>query len=284
MEKKVGSGENMSNYPQDMDELVKELDSMSLEELKEEFGILYSDMDEHSFDGDLLKIYLDAIERKDPQPPVMDAQTSYEHFLKRLKAQEREDRKRRRFHSLLKTAVIAAVIAALLAASVAVAYAKGFDLFDRIARWTAETFGFSSEGMSNKDGVELPPELLGMKEALEQGSLSSDYLPTYWPEGYEQIKVASVEGPEVNTITGAFGESGKRIVLSYIHLLSETPKESYNIDDQSLELHEHNGIKFHVMTNADRFLAVWILNNVECRLSGVESYEELIKILDSIGG
>lgn len=283
MKEKVGSSKNMSNYPQDMDELVKELDSMSLEELKEEFGILYSDMDEHSFDGDLLKIYLDAIERKDPQPPVMDAQTSYEHFLKRLKAQEREDRKRRRFHGLLKTAVIAAVIAALLAASVAVAYAKGFDLFDRIARWTAETFGFSSEGSSDNGDVNLPPELVGIKEALEQDSISPDYLPTYWPEGYEQSQVISSEGPEVNTISGMFGESGNRIVLSYIQFLSGTPNTSYNIDNQSLDFYEHNGIKFHVMTNTDKFLAVWTLDNVECRISGVESYEELIKILDSIG-
>ena len=284
MESKVGSGENMSNYPQDMDELVKELDSMSLEELKEEFGILYSDMDEHSFDGDLLKIYLDAIERKDPQPPVMDAQTSYEHFLKRLKAQEREGRKRRRFHSLLKTAVIAAVIAALLAASVAVAYAKGFDLFDRIARWTAETFGFSSEGMSDKDSAKLPPQLQGLKEELAQYSLGSFYLPSYWPEGYEQSQVISAEGPEVNTISGMFGESGNRIVLSYIQFLSGTPDTTYSIDNQTLEFYEHNGIKFHVMTNEDLFLAVWSSENIECRISGVESYEELIKILNSIGG
>lgn len=284
MEEKVGSSKNMSNYPQDMDELVKELDSMSLEEIKEEFGILYSDMDEHSFDGDILKIYLDAIERKDPQPPIMDAQTSYEHFLKRVKAQEREDRKRRRFHGLLKTAVIAAVIAALLAASVAVAYAKGFDLFDRIARWTAETFGFSSEGKSDKNSVELPPELLGMKEKLNQYNIDSDYLPTYWPEGHELSRITSTENPDSNTVGGAFGEPESRIILSYVIFQSGKPEMSYNIDDQSLELYEHNGIQFHVMTNADKFLAVWTADNVECRLSGVESYEELIKILDSIGG
>lgn len=284
MESKVGSGENMSNYPQDMDELVKNLDSMSLEELKEEFGILYSDMDEHSFDGDLLKIYLDAIERKDPQPPVMDAQTSYEHFLKRLKAQEREGRKRRRFHGLLKTAVIAAVIAALLAASVAVAYAKGFDLFDRIARWTAETFGFSSEGSSDKDSVELPQQLLGLKEELKQYGIDANQLPTYWPEGYEQSQITSSNGPESNTIIGAFGDPENRVVLSYIQFLSGTLDTTYNIDDQSLEFYEHNGIKFHVMTNEDKFLAVWISENIECHISGVESYENLIKILDSIGG
>ena len=58
---------------------------------------------------------------------------------------------------------------------------------------------------------------------------------------------------------------------------------TYNIDDQSPGLHEHNGIEYRTMTNAGKYLAVWTADNIECRISGVESYEELIKILDSIG-
>lgn len=156
MDGKAGPGENVSNNPHDMDELAKELDSMSVEDLKEEFRILVSEMDEDSSCGDLLELYLDTIARKEPQPQSMDAQTSYEHFLKRIKA---KDKKRHSLRVLLRAGIIAAVIAALMAASVAVAYAKGFDLFDRIARWTAETFGLSSEGASGKNGTEVPPRM-----------------------------------------------------------------------------------------------------------------------------
>ncbi len=284
MEDKAGSGKNISNDPHDMDELAKELDSMSVEELKEELEILLSEMDEDSFDGDLLDVYLDAIERKDPQPPVMDAQTSYEHFLKRLKARDWKEMRHHRFRDALKAGIIAAVIAALLAGTVAVAYARGIDLFGRIARWTVETFGFSSAGAAGKAGAELPPQLQGMQEALETYGIGADFLPTYWPEGYEQSQIISSDDPEMNMISGAFGEKGNRIVLSYLNFQSGTPEASYSIDEEKYPPYVHNGIRFYVTTNEGGYLAVWYQGSVEGSLSGVSSYEELIKILDSIGG
>lgn len=281
MDGKVGPGENVSNYPHDMDELAKELDSMSVEDLKEEFNILLSEMDENSSCGELLDLYLDAISRKEPQPQHMDAQTSYEHFLKRMNA---KGKKRRSSRALLKVGIVAAVVAALMVVSVAVAYAKGFDLFDRIAHWTAEAFGFSSSGSLIKSGTELPPQLQGMKEALTPYGIGSDYLPTYWPEGYKESKITCTEGPESNMILGTFEKNENCIILSYVQLLSGIPRSLYNIDDQSLKYYEHSGIKYHIMTNAEKYLAVWTSDNVECRLSGLDSYEDLIKILDSIGG
>ncbi len=281
MDAHVGPGENMSNCPHDMDELAKELDAMSVEDLREEFDILLSEMDENSSCGDLLDLYLDAIARKEPQPQDMDARTTYEHSLKRMKA---KGKRRHGSRTLVKVCIVAAVIAALLAASVIVAYAKGFDLFNRIAQWTAEAFGLSPDGTLVKTGTELPPQLQGMKEAMEQYGISSARLPTYWPEGYEQSQLYSSDSPESYIVSGAFGEGGTRIILSYIQHLSGTPKDSFNIDDQSLENYEHDGIKFHIMTNDGGFLAVWVQDTVEGSLSGVNSYEELTKILDSIGG
>ena len=280
MDGKVSPGENVSNTPHDMDKLAKELDAMSVEDLREEFDILLSEMDENSSCGELLDLYLDAISRKEPQPQHMDAQTSYEHDLKRMKA---NGKKRRSLRVLLRVGIIAAVIAALMAASVAGAYAKGFDLFDRIAHWTAEIFGLSSADASFKKS-DVPPQLQGLKEIMEQYGINSSYLPTYWPEGYEQSKITSSDNPESYMILGTFGEEGNRIILSYVQLMPGTSKNLYNIDDQSLEFYEHNGIKYHIMTNEGGYLAVWTQASVEGCISGVSSYEELIKILDSIGG
>lgn len=282
MDGKISSGENRPNLLRDMDELAKELDSMSVEELREEFEILWSEMDEDSFDGELLEVYLDAIDRKSPQAQHMDTRTAYKQFLKLLKDRERKGARRRSFRGVLKVGVIAAAIVALLAASVVIANAAG--LFDRIARWTAETFGFASADTSDKAGAEIPPQLQGMKEALEKYSISTDHLPTYWPEGYEQSQIIPTGDPEVIDVSGAFGESGNRIILSYIYFLSGKPEVSYNIDEEKYDPYIHNNIKFYVMTNEGGYLAVWYQGSVEGSISGVTSYEELIKILDSIGG
>lgn len=279
MDDKVRAGENMPNTPPGMDELARELDSMPVEDLREEMGILLAEMDEDSFDGELLEMYLDAIERKSPRPRHMDNDAAYELLLKRLKNEKRA--KRRGGRGILKVCLIAAAIAALLVASMAVAQGAGLDLFGRIARWTAETFGFASDRKT--DGTDIPPQLKEMGETLVEGGISTDYLPAYWPEGYEQIQLESMDDPESNRIAGAFCKDESCIILSYISFQSGRPEESYSIDVDSAELYEHDGIEFHIMTNEGEYLAVWNSGDVECRISGVESYEELIKILDSIG-
>jgi hypothetical protein len=36
------------------------------------------------------------------------------------------------------------------------------------------------------------------------------------------------------------------------------------------------------MTNVGKYLATWTVNNLECSISGLDSKEELIKMIDSI--
>ena len=144
MDGKADPGENVSNNPHDMDELAKELDSMSVEDLREEFKILVPEMDVNSSCGDLLELRLDTIAREDPQPQHVDAQTSYEYFTKRM-----NDKGKKR-HSPRSPLKVGIVFAALMVTSVVVDYANGFDLLGRIARGTAETFGPSSEEASER--------------------------------------------------------------------------------------------------------------------------------------
>ncbi len=283
MDGKISSGEKTPNLPQELDELKKELDAMPLEQLEEELEILWDEMDEDSVNQDLLDAYLDAIDRKSPSMTEADIRESYQRFLNRLEEQEPRS-KRRGFRGALKAGVIVAAVVALLAACVVIAHASWPDFFDRIARWTAETFGFAPANAADLASAELPPQLKGMKDALKQYGIGEDYLPQYWPEGYEQSKVSYTEEPMTSSITGAYGETGNRIVLTYIFFQSDIPTESYNIDNQELEIYEHNGIQFHVMKNTEKYLAVWTSGNVECRVSGLASREELLKILDSIGG
>lgn len=281
MNGRTSSSENMPNLPQDMVALAKELDSMPLEELKEEFDILFSDMDEESFDGELLEMYLDAIERKSSEAQQMDAGAPRDLDLKRDR--ERQNNGRRNFRSVIKVGVIAAAIVALMAASMAIASASGFDLFGKIARWTAETFGFAPKYTSDDD-AKIPPQLQGLKDALRQYGIGAEHLPTYWPEGYEQMELTSAVGSKFNSITGTYGKSENYIVLTYIAFLSEEPAGSYNIDEEKYTPYIHDNAKFYVMTNEGGYLAVWYQGSIEGCISGVNSYDELTKILDSIGG
>lgn len=56
----------------EMEELRESLDAMSEEDVREEFFLILCEMDEYSFDEELLNVYLDALERKarTPKQPV----------------------------------------------------------------------------------------------------------------------------------------------------------------------------------------------------------------------
>lgn len=282
MKDETYSGENMPNLPRGMDELAAQLDAMSIEEVTEELEILLADMDEDSFDGELLDVYLAAIRRKSPETRHVDTRTSYKLFSKRVKAEESKTEKRR-FRGARKAGLIAAAVIAVLVASMVAAQAAGFDLIDRIVKWTAETFGFASSASSDSD--EVPEELEGMKEALLDRGISTEYLPTYWPDGYEQSQLLITDEPEAIKINGVYGDKQNSIILSYTFLSSGSAKVlyQYNIDDSPYEVYTHNGKDFYIMTNIDKFIAVWNSETVEFRISEVSSYDELIKILDSIG-
>lgn len=281
MSSKINGHNAASNRPSDMEELARELDLMSVEELSEELEILWSEMDEDSFDGELLEIYLDAIDRKRPAPRPADSRESYRLFLKRMEGWDRKNAKQAGRRRVLKAGLIAAAVAALLVASVAVAQAAGFDLFGRIARWTSDIFEFRVSEQVPEVRV-VPPELQPIRDLLAYVDIPADCLPTYWPEEYGQTEIGYSK--DFHSVEGTFGKSPDQIRLSYRSLTHEVPGSKYCIDKDSPDLHSHNGIDFYIMTNSGFWLAAWNTDSVEASLGGVRSRDELIKILDSIGG
>ena len=292
----ISGGHNAaSSRPSDVEELVRELDLMSVEDLTEELEILWSEMDEDSFDGELLEAYLDAIDRKRPAPRPVDSRESYRLFLKRMEGWDRKSAPHAGRRRVLKAGLIAAAVAALLVASVAAAQAAGFKLFDRTAHWTSDIFEFvapeqvpedretpSELQHQTQEDREIPSELQLMRDLLVYADIPTDYLPTYWPEEYEQSEISYSRA--FHTVVGGFGKGSDQIVLSYSSLTPGVPGSRYCIDPGSPSLYTHNGIDFYIMTNSGTWLAVWNVGSVEASLGGPFSRDELIKILDSIGG
>lgn len=258
----------------------KVLDSMSAIELAEELERVYARLEERGeedFDDPLADAYLEALERKAPTPPHPDVRTSWRELM------EKTGRAGRR--STVKTALTAILVAAvLIGIAVLTAQAAGFDIFGKLARWTAETFGFTASAAPGEpDDAHTPPALQGMRTELEEYDVSITLLPSYWPDGYEEVLLRDVGDPESHNFFGAYGNKGKRIVLSYTVFFSGNNTTSFSKDDESLELYTHNKLKFYITTNDDKYVAIWNSDGMEGRVSGLESRDELIKILDSIG-
>ena len=79
----------------------------------------------------------------------------------------------------------AAVLAILLVGSVT-AQAFGLNIWEAVVKWTQETFQFGEWGRANVNN-DLP--YASLKEALEEGEITTSLTPDWFPSGYELVDI-----------------------------------------------------------------------------------------------
>lgn len=190
---------------------------------------------------------------------------------------------------LLRSGLVAAIIVVLVFCSLVAVQACGIDVFGSIARWTNETFSLTSKFAMQAEldsKAEIPEQLTALAEMLDENHISTDILPTYIPEGFEQTALSSAEMPESTIYICALERNNESIVLQYEVHHSGTFLTTYEKDGGEPEIYESNGIKFYVMSNMDQDLIVWQMDNVECsiyiRNAVSQDYQEAL--INSISG
>ena len=93
-------------------------------------------------------------------------------------------------HRLMRVAFVAAVVTVILLAGTITASAFGFDLWGTIAKWSRETFGFTSESP-----IENPEGYDSLKAALSQYGITEPLTPSWIPDGYNLSSVDVSETP-----------------------------------------------------------------------------------------
>ena len=188
---------------------------------------------------------------------------------------------------VLRTAgILAAVIAVLLATSLT-AYALGFDLWGAIASWTKETFGFRSAEYTQtavtSSKKEIPAPLTSIANEMEMHGIPTTILPSYLPDGFVErdFQYNAVTQPESLYCLLENGDSS--ITLLYTVFSENQDHLLYEKDTVDPEQYEYNGTVYYIMTNKGVYFAAWTADNIECSIAGVETYDEIIKILQSIG-
>lgn len=176
---------------------------------------------------------------------------------------------------------VAAAVAVLVIGTVT-AKAFGFDIWDALISWGRETFNIS-RGEPDGEKV-IPEELKELADVLIKNGVASKLLPSYIPEGYTAIDVGTIE-MDNSTIVSCFLEKGEgNIVLQYTVYSSEQNLADIQKNDPAPEFYEHGGRQFYIVNNYDEFDVSWVEGNVEGTIYGLSTRDELIKIIDSIGG
>ena len=188
---------------------------------------------------------------------------------------------------VLRTArIFAAVIAVLLATSLT-AYAFGFDLWGAIASWTKETFGFRSAEYTQtavpSSKKEIPTPLTSIANEMEMHGIPTTILPSYIPDGFVEMDVQYNAVTQPVSLYCLLGNGDSSITLLYTVFSENQDHLLYEKDAIDPKQYEYNGTVYYIMTNKGAYFAAWTADNIECNIAGVETYGEIIKILQSIG-
>ena len=114
------------------------------------------------------------------------------------------------------------------------------------------------------------------------GLMERDLLPTWLPEGYELLGTQFDEMSSYTYFGVLLGRGESRLTISYQLYLEDKPDIAYQKDEGVPEEYVAGGQLHYIMTNAGKYLCVWVNDHVECFIAGADSREELIKIIDSI--
>lgn len=186
-------------------------------------------------------------------------------------------------------AIAAAIIIVFVLGSTITAYAFKYNLWEAIAGWTSETFRFTYSADSKEENIS-PSHTANnagantdLQAVLDEYKITNKLVPKYLPEGFELTELKAIDmgmGGIIN-FSAAYVKDERTIV---IHITKNmTQSGAYHEKDEGdPEIYNAGGIKHYIMTNMGNYKAVWVNGHFECGICGLESKEELIKMIDSI--
>jgi hypothetical protein len=275
--------ENQSAEHERAGQILSQLAARSTEQLEQELTELMladSDSDEVL---DLIDAYFAELEKRDPCKAGISAEASlrdfhekYDFLFPEPSGEQHTQSRRPRFRRSLLVAAVVVVMVSLLSAPV-----FGTNVFQVIADWTSETFGFhtSASGETVSISVSDSETYLSLQDALDAYHISPAPIPQVLPEGYVQVELLAAADGSSFTAAYQLGEDSFCITVSKLDALTQQRIEK---DPGDPELYFVGGIDVYIMENEGRYNAAWTTSEYEYAILGVSSKEVLYAMLNSI--
>lgn len=183
------------------------------------------------------------------------------------------------FSRMVKLGILVAATLVLFFAVSVVASAMGFDIWHASVHWDKDNMGVSSaEG--KPVGVDEDP-YSRLRLAMKDEGIQELVVPTYMTDGYSLIDFCSNDSVEGHSYDVAYQKEGNSIVFSY-HVAPKEYNAFYPKDGPEPEIYTVCGVDHYLTLNEGYYRAVWSNGEVVCELYGLDSKEELLKIINSI--
>jgi len=267
-----------------------ELDNMSVEELER---IVDDDarkpIDEQMDDGTLLYI-LELLENSGEYENLPDVKSAHTSFLNVYLEKEKKQKPVRHRSGAWKKPLlhVACVILAMLfcfgmgnyTASAAYSHEYSNVLWNDTALILKGVDGYAAANYILGDYSTLPELEYAYSHIKLCIASSTDIMINYVPEGYEYLKYWEAHAFYGLGAILKYSNGENTINLEYYSTYGDG--KTYFKDEGDPEEYVVREITHYIMTYNGEWKAIWKNGSVECCISGVESREELIKMIDSI--
>ena len=280
------------------------LKGKSIERLTDEYTALLRRAASGDIDLELTRAYLDAMDEKEPIPFALEETATYERFAEKhaamleeldrpvqsmeLHASEQQRPVEKRSRGALRRTIPVAAAAALILGTMISAQAMGVDVFGKIARWTEETFHFSSVEQAAvitkyplAEGERMTFETL--EDAVDAFGITAPIVPKRIPDGLSLTGVTALYNASGIEIYAAYEGDGdaELFAVDYREVAAggETIVEK---DASSVGLYERKGIGHYLITDKGCEKAIWQNGELECFMAGMIARQEMREIIDSI--
>lgn len=274
----------------------KHLNEMTPDELTDALADMWDAMDETNYDPAQIDAYLTELEKREQIVPDFDSDTSLATFREkhtRLFDQtspvQISTTEKPAHHRRWRASLVAAIIVVMMLCSMITAQAFGFDVFGAIARWTAETFHFSTFTQSDENQQNVTASTEGefstLQEALDAYGVALPVAIQWYPEGFEvkEITVTPQEGVLKILASYQMGEENISVTIRQYDKPENMDNGTFEKDATDVLLYEHGGITYYIMSNIGRLTATWIAGkSIICSISGDLTMDQIKEMINSI--
>ena len=282
---------------EDSSQINEHLNDMPIDELTDALADMWDAADDFTYSAAEMDACLEEIEQIEAAPEF-DVNASLNRFLDKhsrlVECASRTSKKSRPNTSRWKPSVAAAIAVLVVLGSLVTAQALGIDVFGAIARWTDETFRFTSSLQNSADtdsdtqnsNKQSPDgEYTSLRDALDACGIKQSVIPQQLPNGFELANVSVYSLPSQVEIEAIYTSNDRIFSLTIFRYNSPdvVGQTIFEKDSEDMILYNKNGITYYIMSNNQQLTAVWMPQELlTCAITGDLSIVEVESIIDSM--
>jgi len=280
----------------------RHLENLSAGEILEELDARMEEMTDQSCDPELIRLYLDVLEEKEPLGLELDPEASLQRFLEERAGEESRSTPPeepaaqaavsrpaglRRFRHFPRTLIAAAVVAVLFGLG---SMAGSSRLWESVVHLTQGTLQIVPPGASQSGQTSAQPpleelEFTSLQEALDAYGITEPLAPKWLPEGFETERIDIDVDPDFIRIMAVYQCEEKAVQVTVRNYNSKEELDRISVEKENGQQdvkYIRGGVEHSLAQNRAIYTASWTNGLNIVSIIGDVTEEELEQMIDSI--